>query len=221
VQAVSASHPPTTRLERALQRQGHRLIAGVDEVGRGSWAGPIVAAAVILPLERPSALRRLRAVRDSKLLPPPVRSRLFHLIIETGLDIGVGWVSHRQIDRVGVASANNLALLRAVQNLRLRPHAVLVDHFDIDGCALPQSSPSHGDAISLSIAAASIVAKVTRDSWMESCAARFPDYGFERHKGYGTLQHRGMLAQIGPCILHRRCFEPLACFDESAGPTAS
>jgi ribonuclease HII len=185
-------------------------------VGRGSWAGPIVAAAVVLPLDRPLALRRLREVRDSKALPPPTRRRLFHVIVENCLDVGVGWVSHCQIDRLGMAAANNLVLLRAVQSLKVHPQAVLIDHFGIDGCHLPQVPLSHGDAISMSIAAASIVAKVIRDGWMERCAVSFPAYGFDRHKGYGTLYHREMLGAHGPCAIHRRCFEPMALFDEPA-----
>jgi ribonuclease HII len=190
----------------------------VDEVGRGSWAGPLVAAAVILPLDKPSALRRLREVRDSKVLVPFLRAQLYDVICHTSIAIGLGWVSHREIDREGIALSNKLALTRAVESLAVRPDALVIDHFRLPGCHLPQTSVSRADALSLSVASASIVAKVVRDRWMENIAPRFPSYGFEMHKGYGTLHHREALDKYGPCAIHRRCFEPIAVSTEDGMP---
>jgi ribonuclease HII len=163
-------------------------------------------------------LRRLRDVRDSKILPPSARAQLFTIIIEACLDLALGWVSHRQIDRDGMASANQLALERAVRNLKLSPDAVLIDHFHLRACAVPQSAVDRGDSLSLSIASAAIVAKVIRDAWMEKSAPLFPAYGFDRHKGYGTHFHREMLHRHGPCAIHRLCFQPLTRLDDTAPP---
>lgn len=196
--------------ERALAAQGHRLIAGVDEVGRGSWAGPIVAAAVILPLGSRRRLRRLQEVRDSKALTARKRAELFSLVLEVSLATGVGWASHHIIDQYGIAAANRRAMARAVANLRPAPDALLLDHLRLPELETPQVAIPHGDAICLSIAAASIVAKVVRDRWMERCAPRFGAYGFPENKGYGTRAHVEALAEQGPCPLHRRSFAPIA-----------
>lgn len=197
---------PTLELECGLLLRGHRLIAGADEVGRGSWAGPLVAAAVILPCYGDGLLGRLHGVADSKQLTPEVREALLPAIIEAALAIGIGWVSHHVIDREGLGVANRRALLRAISNLSPAPEVVMFDHFAVPECPLPQLCVSKGDRTSLSIAAASIVAKVVRDRWMQRCEYRYPGYDFAAHKGYGTADHRHALERLGPSALHRRSF---------------
>jgi ribonuclease HII len=186
------------------------VIAGVDEVGRGSWAGPVVAAAVVLPLEWPDLCRALDGVRDSKQLSAERREELFQAILSLSSAIGIGWSTHHVVDRMGIAAANRRAMERAVARLSVRPDALLLDYFELPSCSLPQRSVPQGDARSLSIACASIVAKVVRDRWMQKCDARFPGYGFGQHKGYGTPQHRAALEEQGPSPLHRLSFRPLS-----------
>lgn len=200
---------PTLQLERALLAAGYRAIAGVDEVGRGSWAGPVVAAAVVLPLNRPRALWGLAGVRDSKQLSPLQREEAFGAILAATRAVGIGWATHRVIDRDGMAAANRRAMEQAVRHLMVAPDALLIDHFTLAGCPLAQIGVTRGDSRSLSIAAASIVAKVFRDRWMERCDARFPGYGFGRHKGYGTAGHRRAIDDLGPSPIHRLSFAPL------------
>lgn len=207
--AASNGVKPSLAYEQALLNAGHRLIAGVDEVGRGSLAGPVVAAAVILPVSR-AIRRRLDGVRDSKQLTAGARDELATIIFRESVDIGIGWASHHVVDAIGIGAANRRALCRAVENLRSRPDAVLVDHFRIPELDLPQTSITRGDGVSLSIAAASVVAKVVRDRWMARCDSRFPGYGFARHKGYCTVEHVTALEALGPCPLHRRSFAPVA-----------
>ncbi len=205
---LALPNPPTLEAEDALHREGYRRIAGVDEVGRGSWAGPIVAAAVILP-EDARQLELLRDVRDSKQLAVADRLRLAKLILGMAA-VGVGWATHQSIDRDGIAAANRRALMRSVAALKPPPDALLLDYFRLPELDLPQTAVPHGDSLSLSIAAASIVAKVFRDRWMVHCDSRFPGYDFARHKGYGTARHREQLAALGPCRLHRQSFAPIA-----------
>ena len=200
---------PTLEAELALLAEGYRLIAGVDEVGRGSWAGPVVAAAVILPIADPRTSRALAGVRDSKQLTPRRREQLFSTILNVGEGVGVGWASHHVVDSIGIAAANRRAMLRAVRNLPITPDVLLLDYFRLPESSLPQVSLTCGDSRSLSIAAASVVAKVVRDRWMTRCDSRFPGYGFASHKGYGTPVHRSALAEHGPCALHRRSFGPV------------
>lgn len=201
---------PTLRFERELLRQGFERIAGVDEVGRGSLAGPVVAASVILPIRSRSRMRRLAGLDDSKVLTGAQREMLYTSIAEIALAIGIGWASHHVVDRDGIAAANRRALLRAVSNCPRLPDALLLDHFALPQCPLPQLPLTHGDSLSLSIAAASVVAKVIRDRWMTRCDRIFPGYGFSGHKGYGTPGHRDALRRLGPCKLHRRSFQPMA-----------
>jgi ribonuclease HII len=197
---------PSLELESAALRDGYRVLAGVDEVGRGSWAGPVVAAAVVLPLDDRDLFERLDGVRDSKQLTPERREELAVAIRDCALAIGVGHASHHVIDRIGIAAANRLALLRAVRHLPLVPDALLIDYFRLPDCDLPQYCVPKGDARSLSIAAASIVAKVLRDRWMTRCDRLFGDYSFAAHKGYGTARHREALERLGLSRLHRRSF---------------
>jgi ribonuclease HII len=193
-----------------------RFVAGVDEVGRGAMAGPLVAAAVVFPASEGWSLRRLRAalidVRDSKLLSPERRVELLDRIEQTALAIGVGFVPVAEIDAVGLGPANRMAMERAVFALDID-----VDALVIDACVLdldcPQSGPIDGDALSTSVAAASIVAKVTRDRVMVALGREDPRYGFELHKGYCSAFHKARLAEHGPCLHHRRCFSPVAGWD--------
>ena len=187
---------------------GYRAIAGVDEVGRGSWAGPVVAASVVLPAHLDPSF--LDGVRDSKRLTPRQRSDLFPRIEAIAAAVGVGWVGCQVLDRVGIVEATRRAMYRALRALSPRPDHVLVDYLSLGFGAVPCTSLPKGDARCLSIACASVVAKVRRDRMMVRWDERFPGYGFARHKGYGTPEHREALSRLGPCTLHRRSFDPVA-----------
>jgi len=193
----------------ALYVQGYRLIAGLDEAGRGSWAGPVVAGAVILPLGLPSLRERLRGVRDSKMLTPRQRDRLYDVIQDSALGIGVGIVPAKAIDTLGIVQATKLAMEEAIRDLALVPHFLLIDGLDLPSVPIPQKKIPKGDSLCLSIAAASIVAKVSRDRMMIALDDHYPGYGFARHKGYGTPQHRQALERLGICSLHRLSFAPM------------
>ncbi len=205
--ALARPCPPTFRVERSLWRQGVGLVAGVDEVGRGPLAGPVAAGAVVLPPR--ARLSWLRRVRDSKQLTPQAREELADLIWRHAPAASVAFVSVETIDRLGIAEAARLAMLQAVGDLSRRPEHVLIDAFRIPACSLPQTAIKGGDTLSLSIACASIIAKVTRDRLMEGEDARFPGYGFAHNKGYGTPFHLQSLERLGPCDLHRRSFAPV------------
>jgi ribonuclease HII len=201
------SQVPTFAEEERLIAQGYRLIAGVDEVGRGPLAGPVVAAAVILPPEeRPSWLSR---VRDSKQLTPLQRESIFDRIRESRIAFGVGVVSHEVIDERGIAPATRLAMRHAIEKLSTRPDYLLIDYLRLPGIHIPQKGVVDGDSICVSIAAASIVAKVTRDRLMVELDGQFPGYGLAQHKGYGTPEHLEALQRLGPCPIHRKTFEPV------------
>lgn len=188
-------------------------VAGVDEVGRGAMAGPLLAAAVILPGCSGYGLRKLRAaladVRDSKLLAPARRTQLALAIREQAVSVGIGLVGVEELDAVGVGPANRMAMERAVLALDSDVDALIIDACVLDlGC--PQTGPIDGDALSLSVAAASIVAKVTRDQMMVDLAAVESRYGFELHKGYCSSLHRDRLSLHGPSEHHRRSFAPVS-----------
>lgn len=189
------------RLERAAWRRGLTRVAGVDEAGRGPLAGPVVAAAVVLP---PGV--RIRGVDDSKRLAPEERERLFDIIRECAVAVGVGMTDPITIDRVNILEATRLAMARALAGLEVEPELVLTDFVTVPGLCCPQRNLVRGDRRSASVAAASIVAKVTRDRIMEAADREFPVYGFGRHKGYPTPEHRKALERHGPCPLHRRSF---------------
>lgn len=197
---------PTLSAEIACWRQGYRHVAGLDEAGRGPLAGPVVAAAVVLD---PDVAQVWWAdLRDSKQLPAPRREEFAARIRETA-DVAVGVASHEEIDRLGIVPATRLAMGRALIGLPCRPGHLLVDALSLPDVDLPQRAIVHGDALSASIAAASIVAKVTRDRMMDEFHARYPDYGFDRNRGYATASHMRALAEYGPCPIHRRRFEPV------------
>jgi ribonuclease HII len=204
---------PDLRWERAFWSSGLRLVAGVDEVGRGAMAGPLVAAAVVFPASEAWALRRLKkaieGVRDSKMLSPERRGALLDTIERTAVAIGVGVVPVAELDDLGLGPANRIVMERAVFNLEIDVDALVIDACVLDlGC--PQSGLIDGDAISASVAAASIVAKVTRDRMMVALEQEEPRYGFDLHKGYCSELHQARLAEHGPGEHHRRCFAPVA-----------
>ena len=187
--------------EARAWRTGLVRIAGVDEAGRGPLAGPVVAAAVIIAPER-----RIKRLADSKLLPPERREELFERIQERALAIGVGVVDHETIDRINILEATRRAMQEALTGLAVLPELVITDFVSLAGLACPQRNLVDGDARCASVAAASIVAKVTRDRLMLEADRQFPDYGFARHKGYATPEHLAALDRHGPCALHRRTF---------------
>ncbi len=198
---------PTFKEERLLAKKGYQLIAGLDEVGRGALAGPVAAAAVILPLNLKA--RWLSQVRDSKMLTPRIRVRLAQHIRESALAFSIGMIPSQAIDTYGIAPATRLAMHQAIQILARSPQYLLIDAIKLPGVNLPQKSIIHGDQLCLSIACASIVAKVARDEVMSGMEKEYPGYGFARHKGYGTQSHFQALRNLGPCPIHRRSFSPV------------
>ena len=211
-----AAGPPAAapHLERLLWRVGVRYVAGVDEVGMGPLAGPVVAAAVVLPAET-----HIDGVADSKVLTAAVRERLAVEIRRRALGIGLAVVPPEEIDRVNIYQAGLLALHRAVDALRpLVPGFVLVDGREIPGLGLPQSAYPKGDAFVASIAAASIVAKCHRDALMGELDRQYPAYGFGRHMGYATRDHLSALRAHGPSPVHRRSFAPVAALVGGGAP---
>ena len=198
---------PTFDEEEKLIARGYRIIAGVDEVGRGPLAGPVVAAAVILPWgKQPSWLSR---VRDSKQLTPSQRESIFDRITASRVAYGLGVVSHEVIDKRGIAPATRLAMSYAIEQLSTCPDYLLIDFMQLPAIRIPQKSVVNGDSICLSIAAASIVAKVSRDRLMVELDNQFPGYGLAQHKGYGTPEHLEALQRLGPCPIHRKTFMPV------------
>ncbi len=193
------------RYEREALEKGFRSVAGVDEAGRGPLAGPVVAAAAILPFKGlPSG------INDSKKLTPARREELFEKIRGTALAVGVGQASVAEIDGLNIYRAAQLAMERAIAALGTKPDYLLTDAMPLPALkAIPQKPLVHGDALSLSIAAASIIAKVTRDRLMGELHRQYPDYGFEGHKGYGTEEHLRALETHGPCPEHRVSFGPV------------
>ncbi|MGH7317898.1 MAG: ribonuclease HII [Candidatus Rokuibacteriota bacterium] len=189
------------RFESAAWRRGVTRLAGVDEAGRGPLAGPVVAAAVVL---EPGA--RIAGVDDSKRLLPEERRRLFDVIRARAVGVGVAVIDHVTIDRINILQATRLAMGQALAALEVEPEMVLTDFVTVPGLRCPQRNLVEGDRRSASVAAASIIAKVTRDRIMEAADREFPVYGFGRHKGYATPEHRTALERHGPCALHRRTF---------------
>jgi ribonuclease HII len=213
-QRTPASKEPGLEHERALAEQGYRLIAGVDEAGRGAWAGPVYAAAALLPMERPDLLCALDGVKDSKLLSPRRRETLLDVVSQVALSVGVGNASAAEIDALGIVAATRLAMARALEMLSPSPQALIIDYIPLPNIALPQRALPKADQRCLSVAAASIVAKVSRDRWMIELDAQYPGYGFARHKGYGTVAHRCALAELGPSPIHRMSWAPLRATPE-------
>lgn len=207
----STARKPNLSLEADIQkRTGLEFIAGLDEAGRGAIAGPVVAAAVILPLDSPDISRLLSQVNDSKQLSPIQRETQYRLIVAHALSFGVGSSSAEEIDEIGIIPANAKAMRTAISQLDPSPQYLLLDgRMRLRNEPLPQESVIRGDQLSLSIAAASVLAKVSRDKHMLELDERFPQYGFARNKGYCTPEHVSALEQHGPCELHRHSFAPI------------
>lgn len=187
--------------ERVLSSFGYQYICGIDEAGRGPLAGPVVAAAVIFP----SGFSIL-GLRDSKLLTPLQRETLFSQITQKALSIGIGIVDNDLIDEINILQATLLAMRKSVEQLQVKPDYLLIDALTLPGFGIGQKGIIHGDNLSVSIAAASVVAKVTRDRLMCQYHEEFPEYRFNSHKGYGTQEHLEKIREFGPCRLHRKTF---------------
>lgn len=199
---------PDLNFERQLWDQGIRCIAGIDEAGRGALAGPVAAAALIFSPD-PSLPTRLDGVRDSKQMTPLTREYWAGCLKNVALAWGVGFASCEEIDALGIVPATRLAVHRALQQLLPQPQHLLVDYLPLPEETLPQTSLVKGDARSLSIAAASVLAKTSRDALCRELDVQYPGYGFARHKGYGTAAHLAALERLGASPAHRRSFEPV------------
>jgi len=207
LRAHSMPHAPSFTEERALLSQGYQRIAGVDEVGRGALAGPVVAAAVILPCRIDTPW--LSRVKDSKLLSPPQREYLFNCIQEVAISTGIGMVPPEVIDSRGIIKATQLAMKLAIDQLSPPPESLLIDYMSLPEVALPQRGIKNGDRLCFSIACASIIAKVTRDRLMTELDKTYPGYELAQHKGYGTKEHLLCLRRLGPSPIHRQSFRPV------------
>jgi len=202
---------PDTTFEQALWSGGVTLVAGVDEAGRGAWAGPVAAGAVILPL-RPDLVECLPGVRDSKQMTALQRARWAVKIRSLACAWGVGFSSAEEIDALGILPATRLAMRRAIEQLSPAPQHLLVDAVRLRELDLPQQALIKGDARVLSIAAASVLAKTARDALMIELDGCYPGYSLARHKGYGTAAHRAAVQRLGPCAIHRRSYAPIRAY---------
>jgi ribonuclease HII len=207
---IKRSNNPSLTLERKLWKEGYRIVGGIDEVGRGPLAGPVVAACVVFPQTvngKRLTVDRLAGVNDSKKLTPATREELFDLILENALEIGVGIVKEKIIDKINILNASLTAMWKAVNKLKNKPDFILVDgNQKIPQLSLPQMPVIKGDSLSLSIAAASIVAKVSRDRIMLKYHQEYPEFCFAENKGYSTKAHIDALKAFGPCKIHRKSF---------------
>ena len=189
-------------IDKSYFKEGYNYICGIDEAGRGPLAGPVVVAAVIMPKDS-----MIEGVNDSKKVSEKKREKLYELIIEEAISYSVGIVDQNEIDRINILNATKAGLTEAVRTLKVKPELILVDALtNIDTCGVPYQSIIKGDAKSYSIAAASIIAKVTRDRIMREWDKVYPQYGFATHKGYGTAAHIKAIKEYGPCPLHRKTF---------------
>ncbi len=199
---------PTLEFESSLWAAGLTRLAGIDEVGRGALAGPVYAAAVVLPT-RETILAELFGVRDSKQMTPEEREDWAPAIKEKALAYSIGWASCKEIDRYGIAPATKLAARRALKGLPAQAQHLLLDYIWLEKVELPQTPILGGDARCLSISAASVIAKVARDAELRKLDTRFPRYGFSSHKGYATEEHLAAIKKHGPCLQHRFSFAPM------------
>jgi len=199
---------PDLSFEIPFWEKGLLHIAGIDEAGRGALAGPVAGGAVVLPPD-PDIDRLLEGVRDSKQMTPMQRAFWAKRLKEIALAWGIGYASNQEIDELGIVPATRLAVRRAVAKLSIRPDHLLVDYLELPGSSVPFTPLVKGDARSLSIAAASILAKTGRDALLVELDVRYPGYGFADHKGYGTRAHLSALVNLGPCPVHRLSFAPM------------
>ena len=189
------------QIEHACTAEGYQIICGVDEAGRGPLAGPVCAAAVILPPDTD-----IPGLNDSKKLTDKKRRELFPVIKAKALAYGIAFASHEEIDSINILQATYLAMERAMEQLSVKPDLALIDGNRAKDFGLPVKTVVHGDSLSANIAAASVLAKVTRDTYMEEMAEKYPEYGFEIHKAYGTKAHYEALRTYGPSPIHRNSF---------------
>lgn len=204
---INTHQLPSFTEERKSETQGYRLIAGIDEVGRGALAGPVAAAAVILPSNIDTPW--LNQVKDSKQLTPAKREYLSHRIREAAISVGIGMAPHKIIDSHGIIKATRLAMELAIAQLSPPPDFLLIDYMFLPDVPLPQKGIKYGDSLCISIACASIIAKVARDQLMVDLDRTYPGYGLARHKGYGTREHLSCLRRLGPSSIHRQSFKPI------------
>ncbi len=190
-----------SKYEKDAYIQGYKLVAGIDEAGRGPLAGPVVAACVILPENC-----IIEGLNDSKKLTPAKRNRLYDIIIKSAISIGVGMADEMCIDEINILNATKLAMKLAVEQTETKPDLLLIDAVKLSDVDIPQRSIVKGDSLSISIAAASIIAKVSRDRLIEAKDSMYPEYGFKKHKGYGTAEHINAIKKYGICPIHRVSF---------------
>ena len=200
---------PDLQFEQALWNKGLRRVAGVDEAGRGALIGPVAAAAVVLPCDQADLFDKLAGVRDSKEMKPEERDYWAIEIKSVAVAWAVGYASAAEIDQIGIAPATRLAAERALGQLPLKVEHILIDYISLPDVATPQTPLIKGDARSLTIAAASVLAKTGRDAILAAMDAEFPGYGLAQNKGYATAAHRAAIASLGPCAQHRHSFAPI------------
>ena len=205
---------PDLQFETELWKAGLRLVAGVDEAGRGALIGPVAAAAVVLPCDRPDLFDKLEGVRDSKEMKPEERDYWAVEIKSTAVAWAVGFASAAEIDQIGIAPATRLAAGRALGQLSMEVEHILIDYITLPEVTTPQTPLIKGDARSLTIAAASVLAKTGRDAILVAMDAEFPGYGLAQNKGYATVAHRAAIANLGPCAQHRHSFAPIRVEEE-------
>lgn len=193
--------------EEQLQDDGYNFVCGVDEAGRGPLAGPCVVAAVIMPLTS-----RIEGINDSKQLSAKKREELYKIIMQQAIAVNVVFVGVKEIDEMNIYQATKNGMLKAIKGLKQAPDYVLIDAMPLNELEIAHESIIHGDAKSASIAAASIVAKVTRDHYMEKMDIKYPGYGFAHHKGYCTKEHVEALKKLGPCAIHRKTYSPVSSY---------
>ena len=194
-------------LEEKLYDEGFHLICGVDEAGRGPLAGPLVVAACILP-----PFLRIEGINDSKQLSAKKRKELYKVIVKNALAYKIVFVTEEDVDSLNIYQATKKGMLMAIAGLKNKPDYALIDAMPLGELEIPHNSIIHGDARCASVAAASILAKVTRDEYMEKMDIKYPNYGFKKHKGYGTKAHMQALEKYGPCKIHRKSFAPVSKF---------
>lgn len=190
-----------SKYEMEAISQGYCNVAGIDEAGRGPLAGPVVAACVILPEKC-----MIEGVNDSKKLTPAKRDKLYDIILDRAVSYGIGIVDEKLIDEINILNATKLAMKMAVEHTDIKPDILLIDAVRLDDLDIPQISIAKGDELSISIAAASIIAKVTRDRMIAEADSQYPEYGFKKHKGYGTAEHINAIKKYGICPIHRISF---------------
>ncbi len=193
------------KFEEELYDEHIELVCGVDEVGRGPLAGPVVVAACIMP-----PFLRIKGINDSKKLTEKKREELYKIIVKEAIAYNVVFISEKEVDELNIYQATKKGMLEAINGLKVTPEHVLIDAMPLGELKLPHTSIIHGDALSASIAAASILAKVERDHFMEKMDVKYPNYGFKRHKGYCTKAHLEALEKYGPCKIHRKTFAPVS-----------